>query len=283
MKTGKRLARYRIDNPKRFRLASFDPGDTGGIKLDKDDGEDDPGRRREAARRAAGGLYAQGQWALLVVLQGLDTAGKDGVIEHVMSGVNPQGCEVHSFKAPSPRSSTHDFLWRARHARCRSAVTSASSIAPTTKKCWWCGSIRSCWSAEAAAASWSARTSGRSASRTSAPSSAIWPAAARSCSSSFCTSRKEEQRKRLLDRLEEPAKRWKFSMGDIAERKLWDKYMAAYEDMIRSTSTARGAVVRGAGRPQMVHAAGGGWRRGGGDREARSAAAGGARARPWTS
>ncbi len=113
MNFGKILKRYRIDDPDRFRLASIDTADTGGLDLDKDDGKtmlaEDSERLAELQQR----LYAYDRWALLVVLQGMDTAGKDGVIKHMMGGLNPQGCEVHPFKAPSAAELDHDFLWRA--------------------------------------------------------------------------------------------------------------------------------------------------------------------------
>src|SRR6266851_9130561 len=113
MKPAKILKRYRIDDPDRFRLTSFDCADTGGLDLDKDAANallaQDSERLAELQQR----LYAYDRWALLVVLQGMDTAGKDGVIKHVMNGVNPQGCEVHPFKAPSAQELDHDFLWRA--------------------------------------------------------------------------------------------------------------------------------------------------------------------------
>ena len=111
MTPSKLLKRLRVDDPDGFRLAAFDPADTGG--LDKDDAQamlaDDLKRLGELQQR----LYTDGRWALLVVLQGMDAAGKDGVIEHVMTGLNPQGCNVHAFKAPSEEDLAHDFLWRA--------------------------------------------------------------------------------------------------------------------------------------------------------------------------
>ena len=111
MTPSKLLKRLRIDDPDGFRLAAFDPADTGGH--DKDDAQamlaDDLKRLGELQQR----LYTDGRWALLVVLQGMDAAGKDGVIEHVMTGLNPQGCNVHAFKAPSEEDLAHDFLWRA--------------------------------------------------------------------------------------------------------------------------------------------------------------------------
>src|SRR5256714_10578774 len=106
------IKRLRIDDPESFRLASVDPADTGGIDLDKDQAKAllaaDIKRLAQLQKR----LYADGRWAVLIVLQGMDAAGKDGVIAHVMSGLNPQGCEVRAFKAPSAEELGHDFLWR---------------------------------------------------------------------------------------------------------------------------------------------------------------------------
>src|SRR5881394_396015 len=105
-----RLKAYRVDDPGRLRLSDFDPADDGG--LDKDEAKailaEDIERLRELQER----LYADGRWAILVVLQAMDAAGKDGVIKHVMSGVNPQGCAVHAFKSPSNEELDHDYLWR---------------------------------------------------------------------------------------------------------------------------------------------------------------------------
>src|SRR5216683_1074202 len=113
MKLKKILKRYRIDDPDRFRLASVDAADTGGLDLDKDDGKAMLAQDTERLADLQQRLYAHDRWALLVVLQGMDTAGKDGVIKHMMGGLNPQGCEVHPFKAPSAQELDHDFLWRA--------------------------------------------------------------------------------------------------------------------------------------------------------------------------
>jgi len=113
MKPAKILKRYRIDDPDRFRLTSFDCADTGGLDLDKDAANALLAQDSERLARLQERLHAYDRWALLVVLQGMDTAGKDGVIKHVMNGVNPQGCEVHPFKAPSADELDHDFLWRA--------------------------------------------------------------------------------------------------------------------------------------------------------------------------
>ena len=203
------------------------------------------GCRRSSTRRTTGRCWS--------IFQAMDAAGKDGAIKHVMSGVNPQGVQVYSFKAPSAEELDHDFLWRIAK-RCPSAGASASSIARTTRKCWWCACTRNSRRGRKCRASWSPRISGSSASRTSANSSAISRATACVVLKFFLHVSKEEQRKRFLARLEEPAKRWKFSMGDVAERERWDEYMAAYEDTIRHTSRRerRGTWCRPT---QMVRAA----------------------------
>ena len=112
MKADKLIAQLRVDHPKRFRIADVDPADSFGLDIEKDEAQT---MLAEGVKRLADlqeRLYAQDRWALLVILQGVDTSGKDGVIEHVMSGVNPQGCQIHSFKAPSEEELDHDFLWR---------------------------------------------------------------------------------------------------------------------------------------------------------------------------
>jgi PPK2 family polyphosphate:nucleotide phosphotransferase len=236
MTSANHIKQYRIDNPERFRLAAFDPADTGGLAHDKEDGKTmlakDIARLAELQER----LYAHDRWALLVILQGMDTAGKDGVIKHVMSAINPQGCHVHSFKAPSEEELAHDFLWRAAKRlpeRGRVGIFNRSYYEETlvvrvhpdllereklpgqllAGKDIWKERFQDICGFE----------------RHLADNGVV-------VLKFFLHISKEEQRQRLLARLEEPAKRWKFSMGDIAERKLWDKYMAAYEDMIRATS-----------------------------------------------
>ena len=105
--------RFRIKDGRKFRLADINPGDTAGLDIDKSDAKQLLAQSAKRLGDLQERLYAEHRWALLVILQGLDTAGKDGVIEHVMAGVNPQGCEVHPFKAPSQLELEHDFLWRA--------------------------------------------------------------------------------------------------------------------------------------------------------------------------
>ncbi len=235
MPTAKFIERYRIDKPDRFRLAAFDTADTCGLNLDKDEVKalvaEDAERLGELQER----LYAEDKWAVLIVLQGMDTAGKDGVIEHVMAGVNPQGCIVHPFKAPSAEEIDHDFLWRSAlrlPERGRIGIFNRSHyeevlvvrVHPELL------AKQKLPPALAGKAIWKHRfKSIRAFERHLARSGTI-------VLKFFLHISREEQRQRLLARLDEPAKRWKFNVGDIAERKLWDKYMTAYEDAIRATS-----------------------------------------------
>ena len=181
-------------------------------------------------------LYANGQWAVLLVLQGMDAAGKDGVIKHVMSGVNPQGCEVHGFKAPSEEELRHDFLWRTTMRlpengrigifnRSHYEEVLAVRVHPemlARQKLPRRLAGKDIWQRRFQ----DIRTFERHLSRNGTLILKFHLRISR-----------EEQRKRFLARLDEPAKRWKFSMNDVIERKRWDEYMAAYEDMIRATST----------------------------------------------
>jgi PPK2 family polyphosphate:nucleotide phosphotransferase len=235
MKSKTFLKRYRIDKPDHFRLASFDPDDTAGLDLDKQAAKsilvDDIERLSDLQAR----LYAMDRRAVLMIFQGIDAAGKDGAIKHVMSGLNPQGCEVHSFRPPSEEELAHDFLWRAalrlpRHGRI--------------------GIFNRSYYEEVLVARVHPGLLGKEKIPARLVSKNIWQerfqdirAFERHLARSgilllkfFLHISKEEQRRRFLARLEEPAKRWKFSMADISERQLWDKYMAAYEDMIRATS-----------------------------------------------
>jgi PPK2 family polyphosphate:nucleotide phosphotransferase len=233
MTPSKLLKRLRVDDPDGFRLAAFDPAETGG--LDKDGAEamlaDDVKRLADLQQC----LYSDGRWALLVVLQGMDAAGKDGVIKHVMTGLNPQGCSVHAFKAPSEEELEHDFLWRAAvrlPERRRIGIFNRSHYEETLV----------------------VRVHPEMLQRQHLPPKLvgenIWQERFQDIRKFerhiarngvavlkfFLHVSREEQRQRLLERLEQPAKRWKFSKNDIAERKLWDKYMAAYEDTLRGTS-----------------------------------------------
>jgi PPK2 family polyphosphate:nucleotide phosphotransferase len=236
MKAEKLIAHLRVDHPKRFRLADVDPADSFGLDIEKDEARTMLAEGTKRLAELQERLYAQDRWALLVILQGIDTAGKDGVIEHVMSGVNPQGCQIHSFKAPSEEELDHDFLWRnitrlpergrigifnrsyyeeVLVVRVHPEILANEKLPPELVT----GKI------------WQHRFKDIRAFERYLTRNGI------AILKFHLRISKEEQRRRLLARLDEPAKRWKFSMHDIAERKLWDKYMAAYEDMIRHTST----------------------------------------------
>jgi PPK2 family polyphosphate:nucleotide phosphotransferase len=235
MKLEKLIKRFRIDDPDHFRLASFDPGDTGGLDLDKDEAKavlaEDLDRLSGLQER----LYADNRWSLLIVLQAMDAAGKDGVIKHVMTGLNPQGCLVHAFKAPSSSELEHDFLWRAAQylpARGNIGIFNRSHYEEVLVVRVHRELLERQRIPEELAGKeiWKERfKSIRAFERHLARNGTIML-------KFFLHVSKEEQRQRFLARLEQPAKRWKFSMGDVAERKLWDKYMAAYEDMVRATS-----------------------------------------------
>jgi PPK2 family polyphosphate:nucleotide phosphotransferase len=235
MKSAKLIKRYRIDDPERFRLDDCDPADTGGLDLDRDGFKsmlaEDIKRLFDLQER----LYAHDRWSVLVVLQAMDAAGKDGVIKHVMTGLNPQGCTVQPFKAPSAEELDHDFLWRVvKHLPARGDIAIFN---------------RSHYEEVLAV-----RVHPEFLQRQKLPEAVvgknIWDERFKSIRAFerhvarngtrvlkfFLHVSKEEQRKRLLARLDEPGKRWKFDAGDIAERKLWNKYMDAYEDMIRNTS-----------------------------------------------
>ena len=132
---------YRVDDPDSFRIKDWDPVDTNDLDIEKDEAKDllEEGVKRLSELQER--LYAQDRWSVLLIFQAMDAAGKDSVIKHVMSGVNPQGCEVHSFKQPSQEELDHDFIWRTT-AVFPSAAGSESSIAPTMRKCWSCACIR---------------------------------------------------------------------------------------------------------------------------------------------
>jgi PPK2 family polyphosphate:nucleotide phosphotransferase len=226
---------YRVDNPDKFRLDEWDPHDTGKLDIDKKEATD---LLAEGARRLSElqeKLYAQDRWAVLLIFQAMDAAGKDSVIEHVMKGVNPQGCEVHSFKHPSEEELDHDFMWRsARRLPERGRI----------------GIFNRSYYEEVLVVRVHPEVLAKEKMPSTLVTKDIWKERFKDIRAFerylarngtlilkfFLHVSKGEQRKRFLERLDEPSKNWKFSMGDLAERSLWDKYMAAYEDMIRNTS-----------------------------------------------
>ena len=228
------VAPFRVDGSGEFHLRSHISDAKGG--LDKDKAEKVLEANRTRLNDFQEKLYAQDRWSLLLIFQGMDAAGKDSAIKSIFDGVNPQGCEVTSFKQPSTRELDHDFLWRSMIAlpergrigifnrsyyeeclvvRVHPEILAKQKIPPklVTKSIW-----RERFEDIASVERYLARNG-----------TVILKF--------FLNVSKQEQRKRFLDRLEEPAKNWKFSMADISERALWAKYQAAYQEVIRHTST----------------------------------------------
>jgi PPK2 family polyphosphate:nucleotide phosphotransferase len=236
-KTAKLVKRFRVDDPKHFWLKDVDPGDTGGLES-KDHAQAHLQKGIERLSVQQDMLYAQDRWAVLLIFQAMDAAGKDSTIKHVMTGINPQGCQVVSFKTPSAEELDHDYLWRSARAlpergrigifnrsyyeevlvvRVHREILANERIPPhlVTKHIWQerfqdindfeqyltCNGV--------------------------------------AIRKFFLHVSREEQRRRFLERLDEAEKNWKFSLADVHERRLWNDYMDAYEDMVRNTSTER--------------------------------------------
>ena len=222
---------------KKISLKDYDSKWTGNIKDKKEatvlleDGVKELAKHQDK-------LYAQDTYSLLMVFQAMDAAGKDGTIRHVMSGVNPQGCQVFSFKAPSAEERDHDYLWRTQR-RCRSAGASASTTGPTTRKCSWPASIPRSWR--------------RSSCRQDCKKNGVWKRRFEEINhfeqylvdngivvlKFFLHVSKKEQKRRFLERIDLDDKNWKFSVNDAKERTFWKDYMHAYEDVFTHTSTKR--------------------------------------------
>jgi PPK2 family polyphosphate:nucleotide phosphotransferase len=227
--------RYRISSGKHFRLEDIDPGETGGRKL-KQHAEERLGagvaRLSEAQRK----LYAQNQWAVLVIFQAMDAAGKDGTIGHVMSGINPQGVEVSNFKAPSAEELDHDFLWRTNRRlpeRGRIGIFNRSYYEETLVVRVHPEYLEAQHLPPQALTRniWNQRFEDINALERYLTRNGIL------ILKFFLHISKEEQRRRFLSRLTQPDKNWKFSTADVRERAFWDDYMAAYEETIRHTAT----------------------------------------------
>jgi PPK2 family polyphosphate:nucleotide phosphotransferase len=226
---------FRVTDGRRFRLRDFDPGGRAGIKS-KQRARESLAEGIQALSDLQGRLYAQDRWTLLVVLQGMDAAGKDSTIEHVMSGVNPQGCEVHSFRAPSLEELDHDYLWRAvRRLPERGRI----------------GIFNRSYYEEVLVVRVHPELLARQHLPPGLVTDGIWGQRFEDINGFerylgrngvvirkfFLHLSPDEQRRRFLARLENPEKHWKFAAADVTERQSWDAYMRAYEDMIRHTST----------------------------------------------
>jgi PPK2 family polyphosphate:nucleotide phosphotransferase len=227
--------KYRIDNPDKFRLTDIDPGDTAGLTIDKDEAKQMLQDSIQKLSDLQDMLYAQDRWAVLAIFQAMDAAGKDSAIKHVMSGINPQGCQIFSFKAPSSHELDHDFMWRTTIAtpergrigifnrsyyeevlvvRAHPEILEKQKIPPqlVTKDIW-----KQRYEDIRALEKYQARNG-------------------MLIMKFFLHVSREEQAKRFLERIDDPSKNWKFNLGDVAERKLWDDYMRYYEETIRETS-----------------------------------------------
>jgi PPK2 family polyphosphate:nucleotide phosphotransferase len=226
---------FRITDGTKFRLKGFDPSETLGLKSKAHSLQIlEHGILRLAKLQEK--LFAQDRWAILVILQAMDAAGKDSTIKHVMSGVNPLGCQVTSFKAPTEEDLNHDFLWRTMR------------LLPERGQI---GIFNRSYYEEVLIVRVQPEVLAREKLAKSLISGNLWRdrfedinAHERYLSRNgivilkfFLNISKEEQRKRFLDRLEMPEKNWKFSEQDVLKRKHWKEYMRAYEDMIRNTST----------------------------------------------
>ena len=228
---------FRVTDGKKFRLKDVDPNDT--LHLES---EDKP-RAKEGLQLGVSYLaelqkvlYAQDKWAVLLIFQAMDAAGKDGAIKHVFSGVNPQGCQVTSFKAPSAEELDHDFMWR-----CMKALPERGRI----------GIFNRSYYEEVLVVRVHEELLRKQKIPPELISKKIWKQRYEDINAIerylarngvlilkfFLHLSREEQKKRFIDRLDDPDKNWKFSMADAKERKHWDEYQRAYEDMIRNTAS----------------------------------------------
>jgi PPK2 family polyphosphate:nucleotide phosphotransferase len=225
---------FRIDGTSEFHLRSHPTAEKGG--LDKEKGEKIIAANRKRLNDLQEKLYAQDRWSLLLIFQGMDAAGKDSAIKSVFDGVNPQGCQVSSFKQPSARELDHDFMWRSAVAlpeRGHIGIFNRSYY----EECLVVRVHPEILTKEKLPAKlitkniWRERFEDISAfERYLARNGTI-------VLKFFLNVSKEEQRERFLERLDEPSKNWKFSMADVTERALWNKYQAAYQEMVRHTSS----------------------------------------------
>jgi PPK2 family polyphosphate:nucleotide phosphotransferase len=228
------VAPFRVDGSGWFHLKSLKTNEKGG--LDKAAGEEIIEANRRRLNDFQERLYAQDRWSMLLVFQGMDAAGKDSAIKSVFEGVNPQGCEVTSFKEPSTKELDHDFMWRSMVAlpeRGRIGIFNRSYYEECLVVRVHSGILakEKLPSRLVTKNIWRDRFEDISAIERYLSRNGIVVL------KFFLNVSRQEQRARFLERLEEPSKNWKFSMADVNERALWPRYMAAYQDMIRHTST----------------------------------------------
>ena len=229
------ISPFRVDGSGKFHLKSLKTNEKG--DLDKDKAKDILEANRERLKDFQEKLYAQDRWSVLLILQGMDAAGKDSAIEHIFAGVNPQGCEVHSFKQPTSNELSHDFLWRhvvVLPRRGQIGIFNRSYY----EECLVTRVHREILDKEKLPPKLVTGNIWRERFQDICAFERYLSHNGTVVLKFFLNISKEEQRERFLDRLDDPAKNWKFSMSDVAERALWPRYMAAYQDMIRHTSTA---------------------------------------------
>ena len=226
---------FRVEHGKKFRLKDHDPADTAKLHSQERAGEL---LAKGIARMAVlqDKLYAQDRWGLLLIFQAMDAAGKDSVIKHVMSGVNPQGCQVYSFKNPSTEELNHDYLWR--NVKC---LPERGRI----------GIFNRSYYEEVLVVRVHPELLAKEKMPPALVTKSIWDDRFQDICSwerylthngfvirkFFLNVSKKEQKKRFLARLQQPEKNWKFSAADLHERERWDDYMNAYEDLIANTAT----------------------------------------------
>jgi PPK2 family polyphosphate:nucleotide phosphotransferase len=237
LKQCRRLAeQYCVQHGHKFRLKDFDPRDTGGYKKSKQPDADFLEQGLQLLSEFQEKLYAQDRYAVLLVFQAMDAAGKDSTIKHVMSGVNPQGCQVYSFKAPSPQELDHDFLWR------------TAVCLPERGRI---GIFNRSYYEEVLVVRVHPELLAKERLPDEFVTRRIWKERFEDINAFeqyltrngvvirkfFLYLSRAEQKQRFLDRLDRPDKHWKFSLADVQERQHWKEYMAAYEDAIRHTAT----------------------------------------------
>ena len=235
MKTEKLANNYRVTHGKHFRLKDYDPADTGHWHS-KENAEETMQQCIARTEELQDMLYAQDSWAVLLVFQAMDAAGKDGIVKHVMSGINPQGCQVYSFKAPTETELQHDFLWRTTCAlpeRGHIGIFNRSYYEEVLVVRVHPEILKSQKTPASLVGKniWDERFEDiRGFERHMTRSGTV-------IRKFFLHLSKKEQKQRFLARLNQPEKNWKFSAADIHERKYWDEYQNAYEDMIQNTAS----------------------------------------------
>jgi PPK2 family polyphosphate:nucleotide phosphotransferase len=228
------IAPFRVDGSTAFHLKSHKTNEKGGLDKQKAEKILEANRKRLSDFQEK--LYAHNRWSLLLIFQGMDAAGKDSAIKSIFEGVNPQGCEVHAFKQPSSQELDHDFMWR-----CMIALPSRGRI----------GIFNRSYYEECLVTRVHPDLLAKEKIPSRLVTKNIWRERFEDISAFerylarngtvilkfFLNISKGEQRKRFLDRLDDPSKNWKFSMADVTERALWNRYMAVYQDIVRQTST----------------------------------------------